>query len=69
MIRCDKKDCRFYGEGRICNNKFVFLNQFGQCDEYYDKNGVPRLKTMSSIFDECNDFLSKKEEVKEIEDN
>ena len=36
------KDCQ-YRKAAFCGKDFVMLNQFGQCSEWFTKNGQPKI--------------------------
>ena len=36
------KDCQ-YRKAAFCGKDFVMLNQFGQCSEWFAKNGQPKI--------------------------
>ena len=69
QIICDKLDCPFRDESRICQKEFTVINQFGLCDNWYDKNGVPRLRPLHLLQQECDEYFANRTEKIEDDSN
>lgn len=57
FVVCDRVDCKYRTETRSCSKEFVMLNQIGICNEYFDDNGNPRMRTLSSMEEEAENFI------------
>lgn len=67
QVICDKLDCPFRGTSRACQKEFVVINQLGLCDNWYMPNGVPRLKPLHLLQQECDEYFASKE--KKLDDS
>ena len=66
QIICDKLDCPFRGSSSICQKEFTVINQLGLCDNWYMPNGIPRLKPLHLVQQECEEyFVSRTEKIED----
>ena len=66
QIICDKLDCPFRDSSRLCQKEFIVINQLGLCDNWYMPNGIPRLKPLHLVQQECEEYFANRTE--KIED-
>lgn len=56
-VICDLSTCPHRTEGRFCDKEFVMLNKLSICTEYFDDNGNPRVKSLSNVEKEAEEFI------------
>lgn len=65
-VVCSNANCP-HEKGNFCTKSFVMINQFAQCNEFWNDDGTPRPKPLFIIDAECKDYFKNKE--KEITDD